>query len=82
MSLSAARSGAASAMRSKLPEHRRRPAAPHPSSREGQGEQDAADVAHLGTANAAGLYYAACSRDYDEEICGCPICRCADHGRN
>ena len=25
--------------------------------------------------NGAGLFYAACSRDYAEEICGCPICR-------
>jgi hypothetical protein len=32
-------------------------------------------AAHIGTPNAAGLFYAACSRGYGEEICGCPICQ-------
>ena len=36
---------------------------------------------HIGKRNAAGLFYAACSRDYDEEICGCPICQRAAHER-
>jgi hypothetical protein len=34
---------------------------------------------HIGTRNAAGLFYAACSRDYGEELCGCPICQAAAH---
>jgi hypothetical protein len=39
-------------------------------------------LAHIGTPNAAGLFYAACSRDYDEEICGCPVCQqAAQEGR-
>jgi hypothetical protein len=38
-------------------------------------------LAHVGTANAAGLFYAACSRDYDEEICGCPICQATAQDR-
>jgi hypothetical protein len=33
----------------------------------------------IGRPNSAGLYYAACSRDYAEEICGCPICQQAAH---
>jgi hypothetical protein len=37
--------------------------------------RDAENVAHIGRRNSAGLFYAACSRDYDEEICGCPICQ-------
>lgn len=36
---------------------------------------------HIGKRNAAGLFYAACSRDYGEEICGCPICQAAAHDR-
>jgi hypothetical protein len=35
----------------------------------------AEDLAHIGRPNSAGLFYAACSRDYGEEICGCPICQ-------
>ncbi len=36
---------------------------------------------HIGKRNAAGLFDAACSRDYAEEICGCPICERAAHDR-
>jgi hypothetical protein len=36
---------------------------------------------HVGKRNAAGLFYAACSRDYGEEICGCPICQAAAQDR-
>jgi hypothetical protein len=36
-------------------------------------------VAHIGRPNANGLFYAACSRSYDVDICGCPICRRAAH---
>jgi hypothetical protein len=38
-------------------------------------------VTPIGQANAAGLFYAACSRDYAEDICGCPICRQAAQDR-
>jgi hypothetical protein len=39
------------------------------------------NTAHIGAPNAAGLFYAACSRAYNEEICGCPICQSAAQDR-
>jgi hypothetical protein len=36
---------------------------------------------HIGTPNAAELFYAACSRNYAEDACGCPICRQAAQDR-
>ena len=37
------------------------------------------NAAHIGQRNSEGLFYAACSRDFDPDPCGCPICREAQH---
>jgi hypothetical protein len=37
----------------------------------------AAGAAHIGRPTRAGVFYAACSRDYAEQPCGCPICQAA-----
>jgi hypothetical protein len=39
----------------------------------------AQNVAHLGRPDSADTFYAACSDDFDEDICGCPVCRRAAH---
>jgi hypothetical protein len=61
--------------RTKL-ESRRQAGAP------GLGDNDphpAQNTSQIGRANIAGQFYAACSDDYDDEPCGCPICRRAAH---
>ena len=55
---------------------------PHDASVPADAPDDRAERAlHIGTPNAAGWFYAACSRDYGEEICGCLIYQAAaqDH---
>jgi hypothetical protein len=36
---------------------------------------NAPNVAYIGRHNAEGRFYAACSDDFDEDICGCPVCQ-------
>jgi hypothetical protein len=59
----------------KSPSHRPYPpVSAHPTGR------GADDLAHISRPNDDSLFYAACSRDYAEDPCGCPICRQTAYG--